>query len=327
MVTIKDVAKLAGVSIATVSRTYSKRNTVSPATAEKVLAAARSLGYTPNVIARSLKSNKTKTIGLVVPNVHNPFFFQVAAVITQELEKYDYKILISFNNTYDQSELSNIKSLVAAQVEAILFSPILYNQEIPRYLKTAPVYTLQILGNLYKEFDYILCDDYTATCNLTQYLIAKGHKNIMMITHTESRTKGLLDTLKKCGISPREGTCLSLLGISDQEKAIEIALKKFHPTAVIAVAQEAKIALLKVVRKLKYKIPDDLSVIGYDDDALSDFSNITTMGHDINYIGKEISKTLLDRLMNTSKPENNAPRHILLDTLFIERLSVKDIRK
>lgn len=325
MATSRDVAKLAGVSVATVSRTYSKRNTVSPETAERVLAAAHELGYTPNIIARSLKSNRTKTIGLVIPNVHNPFFMQIAAVMTTELEKYDYKILISFNNDYDQSELNNLKSLIAAQVDAILFTPFIYSPEISEFLNGVNVYTLQILGNLYNKFDSILCDDYHATCSATQYLIDRGHQNIMMITPTQSRTKGLLDTLKKNNIPTNEGTYISTLGVKDSEAQIRESLLKFHPSAVIVIAQEAKINLLKVVRELKYNIPDDLSVIGYDDDAISDFSNITTVGHDIDYIGKEISRLLLERLLNNATA-NSSPKHYLLDTLFIERLSVKNVK-
>lgn len=323
MATSRDVAKLAGVSVATVSRTYAKRNTVSPQTAERVLEAAKQLGYTPNIIARSLKSNKTKTIGLVVPNVYNPFFFQVAAVMTSELEKYDYKILISFNNKYDQSELSNIKSLISAQVDALLFTPFLYNPEIPKFLKNSNIYTLQILGNLYYDFDSILCDDYSATCNITQYLIDRGHTNIMMITPALERKAGMFTTLRKNRLPVHAGSCISTLGVLDSESLIEKALVAFKPSAVIVVAQEAKISLLKVIRKLKYTIPDDLSIVGYDDDALSDFMNITTVGHNIDYIGKEISRALLERLMAEPDEISAVPKRTLLDTTFIERTSVK----
>ena len=90
MATSKDVAKLAGVSIATVSRTFTKRNTVSERTAQRVLDAAKKLDYTPDNIARSLKSNKTNTIGLVISNIYNPFFFQTASVMAKELEKYNF---------------------------------------------------------------------------------------------------------------------------------------------------------------------------------------------------------------------------------------------
>lgn len=327
MATSRDVARLAGVSVATVSRTYSNRNTVSPNTAAKVLKAAEQLGYTPNTIARSLKSNKTNTIGLVVPNVHNPFFLQVAAVMTSELEKHNYKILVSFNNKYDQSELSNIKSLISAQVDALLFTPFIYNPEIPNLLNSSNIYTLQILADLYKGFDSVLCDDYSATCNITKYLIDRGHKNIMMITPTINRAEGMIYTLKANAIPVHEGSCISTLGVADSESLIEQALLKYKPSAVIVVAQEAKIALLKVTQRLNYNIPDDISIIGYDDDTLSDFSNITTLGHDINYIGKEISQILLERLISKTEDLPQTPKSTLLNTIFIERSSVKDLTK
>ena len=160
MATSKDVAKLAGVSIATVSRTFTKRNTVSERTAQLVLDAAKKLDYTPDNIARSLKSNKTNTIGLVISNIYNPFFFQTASVMAKELEKYNYKILLSFNKEYDETLSNNIQSLLSAKVDAIAFTPIIYDKNLSKILHSRNINLLQLLGNKYSEFDSILFDDY-----------------------------------------------------------------------------------------------------------------------------------------------------------------------
>ena len=171
MVTSRDVAKLAGVSVATVSRVYSDSNAVTDITARKVLDAARQLGYIPNTVARSLKSNRSRTVGLVITNIFNPVFYQVAAVITTELEKFNYKVILSFNSTYERSLLKNLQTLLAARVEAIAFTPLFEDSDVLELLNSSNVYSLQVLGNAYQQFDSIMCNDYAATSKLTQYLI------------------------------------------------------------------------------------------------------------------------------------------------------------
>lgn len=324
MVTSRDVAKLAGVSVATVSRVYSDSNAVTDITARKVLEAARQLGYIPNTVARSLKSNRSRTVGLVITNIFNPVFYQVAAVITTELEKYDYKVILSFNSTYERSLFKNLQTLLAARVEAIAFTPLFEDTSVLKLLDTSNVYALQVLGNIYKQFDSVMCDDYATTCRITQYLIDRGHRDIMLICPTEDRKEGMLDTLAANSISSHEGSYLSPLPPEDSASIIEEAVLKYRPTAIIAVTQDVLTTLMIVLKKLHYSIPDDISVIAYDENPLSQYENITTVGHDIHYIGKEISRILLDHLLERTLPEE-APRHIYLDTAFIERSSVNTI--
>lgn len=325
MATSKDVAKLAGVSIATVSRTFTKRNTVSERTAQRVLDAAKKLDYTPDNIARSLKSNKTNTIGFVISNIYNPFFFQAASVMAKELEKYNYKILLSFNKEYDETLSNNIQSLLSAKVDAIAFTPIIYDKNLSKILHSRNINLLQLLGNKYSEFDSILFDDYRTTCNITQYLIDHGHKKIMMIAATEDRKHGMLDTLNKNDISTYAGNYVSVLHVNNLETIIEHALLKYQPTAVISVSLTVSEAFLRVVKRLKLQIPDDISVIGYDDNLLLELCDISAVGHDIENLGKKACNLLLNRINHSVSNNIISPQHPLLDTHFIERNSVKYI--
>ena len=325
MATSKDVAKLAGVSIATVSRTFTKRNTVSERTAQLVLDAAKKLDYTPDNIARSLKSNKTNTIGLVISNIYNPFFFQTASVMAKELEKYNYKILLSFNKEYDETLSNNIQSLLSAKVDAIAFTPIIYDKNLSKILHSKNINLLQLLGNKYSEFDSILFDDYHTTCDITQYLINHGHKKIMMIAATEDRKHGMLDTLNKNDISTYAGNYVSVLHVDNPEKIIELALLKYQPTAVISVSLTVTEAFLRVTKRLNLHVPDDISVIGYDDNLLLELCDISAVGHNIEMLGKKASSLLLNRINHSASDNNISPQHLLLDTHFIERKSVKYI--
>lgn len=323
MATSRDVAKLAGVSVATVSRTFAKRNSVSEKTAQQVLAAAQQLGYTPNDIARSLKSNKTNTVGLVISNIYNPFFFQTAAVMSRELEKHNYKILLSFNKEYDESMYTNIQNLLSAKVDAIAFTPIISDSKLPQILCNRDIYMLQLLGNMYPEFDSILFDDYSTTCEITQYLLDRGHTKIMMIASTEDRKYGMLDTLKKNHVSLFPGNYVSILHVNSPEDVIEQALLTYRPTAVIVVAQTTSQAFMRVIKRRNFRIPEDLSVIGYDDDALLELNDITSVGHDIEHLGREASALLLNHLEQKTNTPFPMPQHHLLKTKFIERKSVK----
>lgn len=324
MVTSRDVAKLAGVSVATVSRVYSDSNAVTDITARKVLDAAHQLGYIPNTVARSLKSNRSRTVGLVITNIFNPVFYQVAAVITTELEKFNYKVILSFNSTYERSLLKNLQTLLAARVEAIAFTPLFEDPGVLELLNSSNVYPLQVLGNAYQQFDSIMCNDYAATSKVTQYLIDRGHRNIMLICPTEDRKEGLLHTLTANAINTYEGNYISPLPPEDSDNIIENAVIKYRPTAIIAVTQDVLTTLMIVLKKLHYRIPDDISVIAYDENPLSLYENITAIGHDIQYIGTEISHFLLNHLLEQSVPADTAS-HIFLNTTFIERSSVRDL--
>ncbi|MCI8381636.1 MAG: LacI family transcriptional regulator [Lachnospiraceae bacterium] len=325
MVTSRDVAKLAGVSVATVSRVYANSNVVTDSTAKKVLDAASQLGYIPNTVARSLKSNRSKTIGLVITNIFNPVFYQVASIMTAELEKYDYKVILSFNSTYERSLLKNLQTLLAARTEAIAFTPLFEDSAVFDLLNTSGVYPLQILGNAYSQFDSVMCDDYGATCRLTQYLIDRGHHNIMLICPTEDRKEGLLHTLAANAIVVTEGNYISPLPAEYSSAIIERAIIKYRPSAIIAVTQDVLTSLMIVLKNLHYRIPDDISVVAYDDNPLAEYENITVIGHDIQYIGEEMARFLLNHLLGRKPPEDT-PHHILLETNFIERSSVKNIR-
>ncbi len=137
-----------------------------------------------------------------------------------------------------------------------------------------------------------MCDDYGATYRLTQYLIDRGHHNIMLICPTEDRKVGLLHTLTANAVAVTEGNYISPLPSEHSSVIIEHAIIKHRPSAIIAVTQDVLISLMIVLKKLHYRIPDDISVVAYDDNPLTEYENITVIGHDIQYIGEEMAHFL-----------------------------------
>ena len=222
---------------------------------------------------------------------------------------------------------SNIESLLAARVDAIAFTPVIEDASIIRALSGSDIYKLQLLGNLYPQFDYILFDDYKTTCFITDYLIKRGHRKIMMISPTTERSKGMFDTLHANRIETYPGNFISTLQSPDIEQTIRDALTAYTPTAVITVAQQSKLAFMKVIKSMMIKVPDDVSLISYDDDALSEIVELTSVAHDIEMIGKQASHLILSHILPDYPGylSSHPRQHILLDTIFKERGSVKRI--
>lgn len=320
-VTSRDVARLAGVSVATVSRVFAGGNAVKEETRQQVLQAARQLNYTPNTIARSLKVNRSKTVGLVIPDIRNPYFFEVAAIMANELERQGYKLLLSFNRQGKKDELGNLQRLMEAQVEALAFTPRVVSRDVIDLLAGTNLYPLQIHSNVYSHIDSILNDDVQGMADITQYLVDRGHRDILLLSSNDDRGKGMLNTLEENGLDARRGSIVYTEMVEDVETVVEEALRQTKPTAVIVVAQKNRVALLKVLKRLGLRFPKDISVVGYDDDALSEYLGITTMGHDIQHIGREISAMLLEN-MQKDRSQPSQPQHRLTKTRFIERTSV-----
>jgi DNA-binding LacI/PurR family transcriptional regulator len=345
-VTSRDVAQLAGVSVATVSRIFTKNSSVKEKNRKKVLEAAKQLNYTPNHIARSLKSNKSNTIGLIVPYIMNPYYLQSAAIIANEFEKHNYKLLLAFLDKSDEDETSAtekeynlIKSLIAAQVDAIMFTPDFMNRKLPNLFADSTIYPLQIHTSLYRNIDSIRNNDIKATAFLAQYLIDRGHRDIMFINggirtkgklkrtlHDEGKKKGIVSALRKNGIPVKPAMFILADDQGSNITPVEQAILTAKPTAII-IQSHLKIMILGILKKHEIHFPRDISIIGYDDDPLSEYLGITAMGHNIEFISKEMSRCVLDHLSKRTqgKEESKSPRHQLVDTVFIERSSVSSL--
>ena len=331
-VTIKDIAREAGVSVTTVSRVLNNKADVSDKTREKVLKIIDRLNYNPNSIARGLVMNKTYTIGLIVPDISNAFFAEIAKAIEDELREYGYSVIF-FNTDNDKDrEKESIDLLRSKQVDGLIGACSHDSKDEVLALGKAgfPIVQIDRLVDD-SQIPSVIIDNILSGYEATEYLIKKGHRRIAHIT-------GALDT--NTGIRQAEGyrKALQEYGIEiDEELVMEgdfsqesgyLAMKEILErnkdlTAVFAGNDMMALGAYRAIYAAGLKIPEDISIIGHDDFTLASLVSpaLTTMQQPIYKIGKVAASLLIDII----KGKKNKEGLIVVNTSLIERSSVKTI--
>jgi DNA-binding LacI/PurR family transcriptional regulator len=296
-VTLKDVAKKAGVSSSTVSRVISKNPKISPMTTEKVLKCMEELGYHPNAIARSLVSRKAGTIGVIMPSTSkdallNPFFPEALRGITHRASKSGYDILLSTNDNKNE-ELAVIKKYInSSKVDGIILMSSEVQDECVEYLSSVD-FPFAIIGSPDEGGDrinHVDNDNYMATYELTRYLTMKGRKNIAMIAGdlslmvTKKRIEGFKKALEESNLKFDQEKVYT--GSFDEKTGYQYAsiitdLKPI-PDAVIITDDLVAFAAVRLFKQLKLEIPKDIAVASFNNSILSRYSNPPLTSVDVN---------------------------------------------
>mgnify|MGYP001040631423 CR=1 FL=1 len=328
---IKEVGKLADVSKATVSRVLNNSPLVTKDPRKKVLDVIESVNYLPNYVARSLKIKETKTIGVIVPDIGNPFYFEVLRGIEKVLDKKGFNIMLC-NSEYDEKkELRYISLLASKKVDGIIVAP---SQEKSNGIKklftwNIPFVIFDIPQKKLKT-NSILVDHSQCSYTATKYLIENGHKNIVVIDAFRSpRTKskfilGYSKALNEYNIpiNPefiQEAVPDIVGGYNTIKKLIT---KKTSFTGVITICDLVAVGVYKTANKFNLKIPGDISVVGNDDIPLAKYLNppLTTIRQPKYLLGYKSAKLLLSQIQNKN---HNDIKVIKLDIRLIKRCSVK----
>lgn len=338
-VTIKDVAKLAGVSPATVGRVIGNYGSVSVKTRNKVLEAIKELNYTPDIIAQSMKGKKTKTIGLIISNILNPFFGIIARAVEDTANKYKYNLIICNTDENMEKEISYIKTLISKRVDGLLISSSyvegtkyskellnLYNNEIPK------VFIDRKLEQI--NAPTVSTDSYEGAYKATSYLVRLGHKRIGIIIGTPKvksiyeRIRGYKDALvdNNIPVDPDLIVDGGNVQVEGGMKACEQLLsnREKSPTALLAVNSLLTTGALLALNKLNIKIPENISVVGWDDFELATILNppLTVVSQPTYAIGTIATEKLVsiisgNEISNLSEQDNS----IVLKTSLIVRES------
>jgi LacI family transcriptional regulator len=271
---LQDVARKAGVGAATVSRVINGGRNVSPSTLAAVSAAIRELGYHPNHAARSLKGAKTKTIGLVVPSVADPFFSSAAAAIEEVARKRGTLVLLATSNNDPKHEREQMSTLIQRRVDGLILVPSsmtdrsLFEQAgfpticLDRPIKGSPIPT-------------VLGDNYGGAKAATRHLIDHGYRRILclggdpQLFTSKRRFQGHKDVIEKAGLP-----YLAEFHVQDYESA-ELALRnhlsqKPRIDAVFTTKNSTTVFAYKILKGLGLSIPGDVALLGYDDFELAD---------------------------------------------------------
>ncbi|MBS7256644.1 LacI family DNA-binding transcriptional regulator [Flavobacterium branchiicola] len=277
-ITIKDIATEAKVSISTVSFVINGKGEkmgISAAVIKKVQDVAESLNYRPSMIATSLRTGKTRSIGLIVEDISNQFFSDLARVIEDEAKNIDYRVFYCSTGDDDERSEELISSLLQANVDGFIITPTQNLEEkIELLLKLKkPV----VLIDRYfpgQRVSHVVMDNYEAANSATKFLMNKGCKNIAVVNNTSEmiqmklREDGYRDALKEEGVYNEE-LVLHVDYHSNEETRIASLLSFFQKNskidAVLFLANYMGLAGLQVFRKLGISIPEDISVISFDD--------------------------------------------------------------
>lgn len=315
-VTLRDIAKEAGVSTTTISRALNNKPDVSSKTKDKIIKIAKNLGYTPNLLAKSLRSKKSKTIGVVLADISNPFFSAVAKGVENAARKKSYSIILCNTDEEYEKEEEALQVLVEKRVDGLLITPVQKEYKDILRIKEQKI-PLVLVG---RHFDTIgtnsvVSDDSLGGFLATEYLIKKGHRKILYISgplHISSaseRLNGYKEALKKYKISFKKKLVRGYTAKMDEAYMLmeKLLKEKLDFTAIFTFSDFLAFGIMKALREEKLKIPDDVAVVGYDDIEFSSILEIplTTVHMPKYRLGMEGTNMLIDEIegKNSGKPQ------------------------
>lgn len=334
-VTIYDVAREAGVSMATVSRVVNNNPNVKPQTRKKVFEAIERLGYRPNAVARGLASKKTTTVGVVIPDISNSIFAEIARGIEDIANMYHYNIILCNADKKKEKEIRVINTLLEKQVDGLLFMGGVVTEDHIQAFRTAAVPIVLCAtkdeGGTMPSVDI---DHEAAAYDAVNTLIRHGHREIAMISGTlqdpangYARFHGYKKALENAGIEYKED--LVRIGNYRYESGIEamkyfLGLKK-KPTAIFSATDEMAIGAIHCIQDAGLHVPEDFSVISVDNIRMASMvrPQLTTVAQPMYDIGA-VAMRLLTKLM---KKEHVEHAQVTLPHETILRLSVSSINE
>lgn len=298
MATIKDVAREAGVSVATVSRVINKSPKASQSSIDSVTKAMKALGYRPNAAARALVSQSTNTIGVLVSDVSDPFFGTLVKAVDKIAHQAGKHLLIGNGYHHAEEERKAIELLINSRCDAlVIHSKGLSDQELIDFANEIPA---MVLINRYIPELANRCislDNYKGAYLATEYLIRNGHRNIACISSlqhiedAEQRIKGYKDALKDHGISmPSSYIELAAPDSEGGEQAMtNLLTKSLNISAVVAYNDNMAAGALSILEENGIKAPDQVSVIGFDDGLIARYvrPRLTTVRYPIQMMAEK----------------------------------------
>lgn len=333
--TIKDVAKMAGVSISTVSRVINDSKPVSPDARRRVLKAIDALNYEPNEIARSLVTRRSNLIGVIVEDFGLSFVSHVLRGVEEVARMYDYDIIVS--STYGDPKMEDryMKLFLQKQVEGIVVITESNNKNRLQNLKELKV-PVSYLNRYYRNEDVstVTIDNKEGTKNITEYLLDKNHRKIAYlgvekdfdITVERFKQEGYKEAMEEAG---EKENIINLYDTSEEafldvKNKILKEIKDGEITAIVAYSDEAAIRIMNLLLDDGIKVPDDLSVTGMGDIKIADLyrPKLTTVKEPLYDYGAVSIRSIIKAIKGEEKMPTGL---ILLSSQIIERESVKEL--
>ena len=329
-VTIKDVAKAAEVSVATVSRVINGIESVDEVLRQRVEEKVRELGFKPNHIARSLKNDITNTIGVVVSNISNPFFINVSRQIEKIIRKNDYTMLMVSTDSDLKKEIDSIHLFEAKRLDGMIISP--DSNEMADFIKdiNCPIVAIdrKVLRNICDSGDV---DKEESMYDLVKYLYARGHRNIAMVTGPKElssnydRFNGYIKAHYDCGMPlDNHNIFFGQFDTAFGKEAFESLLSRDNPpTAIISGSALITTGFLIKAKAMGINIPEDVSIVSFGHLDMEEMLDIKVTY--IESLQTEIGRIAGEMIMSRIKDPKQPIKLEILHAKIIDGNSVKTI--
>ncbi|KGT89096.1 LacI family transcriptional regulator [Pantoea sp. Al-1710] len=323
---IQKIAKLAGVSVATVSRVLNNSDTVKDKNRDKVLEAIKVSNYQPNLLARQLRTARSSMVLVLVSDISNPFCAEIVKGIEEQAEQNGYRILLCNSGSDINRSRSSLQLLAGKMVDGVITMDAF----------TTLTELTQLIGNMpwvqcaeYADAGDISCvgiDDVHASRQLVAHLVASGRKRIALINHDLSykyaqlRQQGYQQELKQCGLSWQAVSYASELSFNAGKRAMEALLSAdTQPDAVFAVSDTLAAGAMAAIQAAGHQVPQDIAVAGFDGSELAEMISppLTTIAQPSRDIGRTAFSLLLQKIDDPQSPTER----VMMDWRLIVRAS------
>jgi LacI family transcriptional regulator len=320
-----DIARIAGVSITTVSHVVNKTRPVRPETERAVRSAIAETGYVPDSVVRSLRSAGSQTIGLAMSAISNVYFADVVHGIEQAAAAAGYSLLLADTHDEVSTELRAVADLLSRRVEAIILAPSADSSGALRHanLQGVPVVLIDRLTR--DDVDQIGAENVEATAGLVDHLAELGHKRIAMISGrpglstSDERVEGFHLGLRRNGIPVRPDWVVSGDSTDDgaERAASELLRRPTPPTAVVVGNNRMTIGVMRAARTADIHIPGDLALVAFDDFEWADLfqPRLTVIAQPTKAMGAQAVELVLSRLSDPALPA----RKVVMRPAFMHR--------
>lgn len=313
---IQDVARAAGVSLGTVSAVLNGKSVVKEQTRQSVQEAIAKLGYHPDLYASNLARRSTRVLGVIVSNLINPFFSELAEAIEGEAAKFDYQIALTATNFSPEAHLAAVKQFMSARVAGIAVMTSERNIVAQQLLAQSGVRsTFLDVGKPSANCTNIKIDLRGGMKATVEHLLALGHRDLLFVRNSQKaggppllshkmRDQGFAAAIQSCGLEDLRVHVLDAIGSGAEagETAIVSALETFSFTAVIAVTDMVALGVYRGLQQQGLRIPEDVSVVGFDNTYISRFlsPSLTTVNIERTQLSEIVVRTLLSPEENSS---------------------------
>jgi len=332
-ITLENIGELVGVSVTTVSRVlngHSKKYRISDGTREKVQHAARELGYLPDQLARALRTRRTNTIGLVIPDISNPFFSTIARNIEIQARKNGTSIILSDSQEDTQLEIESLRLLQSRKVDGLIICPVGEECEHLKSIQHSGQ-PMVIIDRYFPDLEcaYVVSDNYQGTMDAMSYLFDMNHKSIGFIqgrvntSVNMDRIRGYRDAHLKYQITLDESLIVGdSFGKRNGYIGTKLLLnKKPRPTAIFAASNLISLGAMTAVQEEGLRIPEDISLISFDDQPYSEYlaTPMTTVSQQTSEAGEIAFRLLQTQIKGEGE---HSKEGIVLPTELVYRKSV-----